>query len=425
MDRRAFLGAAGAGATVLGGWFRATDRSPTYRVDLEASTFEYVLSMRSYGPDVGAVTTRVADLDSDAREPVGRAIEEGRIEVDDPSTALRSFLDRPEAAPRYVVDGGTYYGLDADLPVYLVRFEELAPDEVDGEPATVGEYAEAIADDRGRRSSPVHELVEEGGYRTYRLDPAVEAFVEDEGYLETREAVGRVTIDVDDPGSPYTLTANEASTEDVRGGAVVELEDVPVEVRDLLRAAIDRRRMGLDAVPDELAELVAAYEYVRVDGRFYGPVIEGTGPTHLPVAFEATLVDGSVRPSDPVRIDLSITNTGDERVGVLSGAPGPFGVLRAESGDDRVTLRSDAYDESDHVHTTAGRVRAVNDIGIVTELAPGETRTEGYRLGRLGLEPSTYTVDESVGVERYTIDEEGNRRREGTTFPYELHLEVG
>lgn len=255
----------------------------------------------------------------------------------------------------------------------------------------------------------------------------MEAFVEDGGYLETREAVGQITIDVEDPGSPYGITASETSAEAVHGGAVLELADVSAAVRELLRAAIDRRRVGLDAVPDELAELVASHDYLRVDDWFYGPEIEETGPTHLPVAFEATLVDGSVRPSDPARIELSISNTGDERIGVSSGALGPFGVLRAESeGEgDRVTLRSDAYAESDHVHTTAGRVRAVDDVGIVTELAPGETRTQEYQLGRWRLAPGTYTVDESVGIERYATDENGNRRSESTTFPYELRIRIG
>lgn len=90
-----------------------------------------------------------------------------------------------------------------------------------------------------------------------------------------------------------------------------------------------------------------------------------------------------------------------------------------------MTLWSDAYAESDHVHTTAGRVRAVDDVGIVTELAPGETRTQEYQLGRWRLTPGTYTVDESVGIERYATDENGNRRSESTTFPYELRIRIG
>lgn len=425
MKRRSFLGFTGVGGIGLGGSTLLAGGSPTYRVDLELSTFEYVLSMRSYGPDVGEVTTRIADLEPDVRETVETAIEEGRVGIDDPSAALLTFFDRPEALPRYVVDGDVHHGIGADLPVFVVRFEGLPPGDVDGEPATVAEYIEEITDDRGRRGSPVHELGEGGEYRTYRLDPAVEAFVEDGGYLETREAVGRITIDAEDPGSPYEITASETSAEAVHGEVVLELADVSAAVRELLRAAIDRRRVGLDAVPDELADLVASYEYVRVDDWLYGPEIEETGPTHLPLAFEATLVDDSVRPFDPARIELSITNTADERIGVSSGAPGPFDVLRAESGDDGVTLWSDAYAESDHVHTTAGRVRAVDDVGIVTELAPGETRTRAYEIGRWRLALGTYTVDESVGIERYATDENGNRRSESTTFPYELRIRIG
>jgi hypothetical protein len=426
MKRRSFIGLTGVGGIGLGGSMLLVGGSPTYRIELEASTFEYVLSMRSYGPDVGEVTTRITDLEPDVRETVETAIEEGRIEVADPSTALLTFLDRPETMPRYVVDGDVPHALDAKLPAFIVRFEELPSGDVDGEPATVEEFVEEITDDRGRRGSPVHDLVERGGYRTYRLDPAVETFVENGGYIETREAVGRITIDVEDPGPPYEITASEASIEEVHGGTVIELADAPAGVRELLRTVIDRRRVGVDAVSVELAELVASYDYLRVDDWFYGPEIEETGPTHLPVAFEATVVDGSVRPSDPARIELSISNTGDERIGVSSGVPGPFGVLRAESEgeDDRVTLWSDAYAESDHVHTTAGRVRAVNDVGIVTELASGETRTRAYEIGRWRLEPGTYTVDESIGIERYATDENGKRRSEGTTFPYELRIRI-
>lgn len=407
-----------------GSWFLVTDRSPTYRVEAETITFEYVLTMRSLGPDVGEVTTPLAELDPDAREPVEAAIEDGRHGIDDPPTTLREFFHRPEATPRYVSDGDTYYALDVDLPVFTVRFEEVAPEEVDREPATVGEYMAAITDDRGRRGAPVQELVEDGEYRTYRLDSKVEAFVEENGYLETRETVGRITIDIEDPGSPYEITAREVSSETVHGGIVIELADVPADVRDLVQEGIDRHRMGLDTVPDVLSDLVASYEYVRADEWFYEPTIGETGPTHLPVEFEATLVDDSVRPFDPARIDFSITNTGDKGIGVFSGAPGPFGVLSAESNGDRLTLWSDAYAESDHVRTTGRSVRGANDIGIVTELDPGETRTREYQVDRWRLAPGTYPVSEWIGIERYATDEDDESIVKSTTFPYELRIEI-
>ncbi len=425
MDRRRFLGVTGSTASAPVGWFLATDRSPTYPVALDSSTFEYVLSMRSLGPDVGELVTAFGDLDGEARDPLETAMEDEQYGTDDPPPALREFFSRPEATPRYVSDDDTYYELDADLPVFIVGFEEVSPETINEEPATIEEFVEAISDDRGRRGAPVQELVEGGEYRTYRLDPKVASFVEENGYLETNETVGRIDIDTDDPGPPYEITANEVSAEVVHGGIVIELADAPFRIRDLVEEGIDRHRMGLDTIPDALSDLVSSYDYVRVDDWFYEPVIEGTGPKHLPVELGAALLDDSIRPFDPARIELSITNTGKGKIGVFSGAPGPFGILRAESEDGRLTLWSDAYAESDHVHTTGRSVSGANDIGIVTELDPGEIRTAVYEIGRWGLAPGTYLVDDSVGIERYVTDEDGESAVESRTFPYELRIEIG
>lgn len=174
--------------------------------------------------------------------------------------------------------------------------------------------------------------------------------------------------------------------------------------------------LATDRSPTYRLDLEAATFAYAFSMRSLGP----DPGAHLPVAFEAAPVDDSIRPLDPARFDLSIGNAGDERIGVASGAPGPFGVLRATSASgDRVTLWSDAYAESEHVHTTGRGVRAVNDIGIVTELSPGESRTREYRIGRWRLAPGTYTVAETVGI----------RRGEGesattTPFPYELTIEI-
>lgn len=122
-------------------------------------------------------------------------------------------------------------------------------------------------------------------------------------------------------------------------------------------------------------------------------------------------------PDDAARFELSLTNTADETVEVFSGAPAPFGVLRAEpvsgdSGSPRL-LWSDMYADSDHV-SFYPRGLVLEDIGLTTEIPPGDSETETYDVA---FPPGEYRVDGSIDVQRTDAEEDD-------THSYTVFVEV-
>ncbi|MFC4436609.1 MULTISPECIES: hypothetical protein [Natrialbaceae] len=124
---------------------------------------------------------------------------------------------------------------------------------------------------------------------------------------------------------------------------------------------------------DDVARYVAALEDA--------PLTDETEHATLRVE----LVDSVIAPDDPVRFSATLTNTTDETLVVSSGAPAPFGVVWASraDGDDyenAVTLWTDDYEDSTHVGTDGKRVEIVNDIGLLEEVAAGETLEQSFEL---------------------------------------------
>lgn len=124
---------------------------------------------------------------------------------------------------------------------------------------------------------------------------------------------------------------------------------------------------------DDVARYVAALEDA--------PLTDETDHAILRVE----LVDSAIAPDDPARFSATLTNTSDETLVVSSGAPAPFGVVWASprDSDDResdVTLWTDDYEDSTHVGTDGKRVEGVNDIGLMEEVAAGETLEQSLEL---------------------------------------------
>jgi hypothetical protein len=122
-------------------------------------------------------------------------------------------------------------------------------------------------------------------------------------------------------------------------------------------------------------------------------------------------------PDDAARFELSLTNTADETLEIVTGAPAPFGVLRAEAvGDDSGSPRllwSDAYTESDHV-SFYRRGLVPDDIGEITEMGAGETLTQAYEVA---FPPGEYHVDGSIEVPRPDAEEDDK-------YSYTVFVEV-
>ncbi|MDL5361951.1 hypothetical protein [Halalkalicoccus sp. NIPERK01] len=133
-------------------------------------------------------------------------------------------------------------------------------------------------------------------------------------------------------------------------------------------------------------------------------VTEESPAEKLPLELDFAVGRETITEDDPFEIEFELRNEGDEPIEVSSGAPWPFGVLWMERKDapdePGVTLWTDAYEGSSHVGTEGRRVTWVQDIGLVEDVAGGESVADTYELhgDTPGLAPETYRFSIGVGV---------------------------
>lgn len=405
----ASIGALGVGA---GGLWAVQPRS----VSVSLSTYEWVLSVVDRGP---RSVPHVADLEPAARSAVQAALD-GRYESTDPPAAVRRLFHVNSTT--YVRTDGVYYRLDPTLPVYEVWLEPVSKAEAE-DPITFDEFEQCTHPDprgivpppRGRKDDPE---------RLYFLSPRVRSCIQDHPYVELGDSnYYRYHIDVDDPGRPYTIEATHVSAKTVASiqGDVIEWIDVAPDARELLLPA-ERETLELQTIPEPLRDLAAEYEYVRRDGRFYEVDLDHAGAA--PIRVEARVIDAESREFDPAWLELSVTNTGNREIELLTGPPAslaPFGILWGQhvDGGGRILLWSQAYVESSLIGTRAGRVTGVAGAGVGVTLNPGETRLARYAIRRnpSRLAPGVYRVRDGFGVSVDGAEDE-------MSYPYELHVRI-
>lgn len=398
MKRRAYLAGLGIGA--LGGCFDEGTRSGSTRTDQyllaieSVRTHTFSLRLNDLGDDVGAPSPSLEDLDDDVQEVV-RAALDGEYETDEPEAWLRTFLDETP----YVEVDGSFYSLEHSLPEHLVTAEPVDPDGVDGEIASPEAYEEAVTLD-GVVFTGFVRIARNEGYRTVDFHPQLRAFVEEYEAVEYRGETLRMEYDVADSGPPYRVSVERATDTDVYDGPVIDVEEMDAEHREPVReAAATSGLHGVDDPPDGLPAVVEEHRYVSVEGTYYAAYADDS--SDVDAEFDATLVDDGAGQDSPARLSLQVENTGEERLTVSSGAPGPFGVQyvhpRADP-DSRVLLWTDEYEESNHVGTSGRSVTGVNDIGITTEVAPGDTASRTFEMSATDLTTGTYELDDSVGL---------------------------
>ncbi|WP_135830372.1 hypothetical protein [Halorussus halobius] len=384
------------------------DRSPSNRATTEPTasdahstrverveTYDYAVRMNDLGDDPGGALTAFADLDDRERRVVERALD-GGYETDDPPAWLASFLAGTEVVER----ADAYYRLDHDLPTTTITAETVDGSAVDGSVADYEAYEAAVTHD-GRVMSGLLRIARDGGAEFTHVWPSLREFLDSYSAVDYRGDVVSVSVDVEDDGPPYAVTASETSVPDVVPADVWDVSHASEETRALVRrAGAYEGAYGFDDAPDGFVDALDAHRYAFLDGTFYTTHVEKRVPA--PVALTAEFVDGE--------LELELRNDADRELTVETGAPPPFGVLSfrpvegserddSDGDDGRRTLWTDAYEESDHVHTEGGEVKSVNSIGLAVTLAPGETTGERYEVSTGDLPSGEYVVDLSLGVE--------------------------
>lgn len=199
--------------------------------------------------------------------------------------------------------------------------------------------------------------------------------------------------------------ANEPGTQTVVDVSDVEDPDVRAIIEDVLTQGKVRR----DSVPDGIRETTDRVDFFTWNvttspddtASHWAIEVFEAHPDREPILrFDAELTDHAVSPEDPAAITFSIENTGSEAQEVFSGTVPPFGVLWAESpGSDRYLLWRD-YEDEGCVNFDDGHV-VVCDIGIVTQVEPGDTVEKTYEIrpeNPVGspLQPGDYVVSDTL-----------------------------
>ncbi|MFC6988529.1 hypothetical protein ACFQJD_07040 [Haloplanus sp. GCM10025708] len=398
----AVLGACGVGA----GGVAAV---PPRRISASLTTYRWVLSLNRRDPPA---VPELADLDPVVRRAVRDAVE-GGYESAEPPTAVRRLFDVRRKT--YVRVEGTYYRLDPTLPVYEVWLEPVDESTATGA-VTLGELEQcADPDPRGFRTPPLERADDPA--RTYSLDPRLRDCIERHRFVRLGDGdYYRYHVDVDDPGSPYAITATEVSAATVAGidAPVADGDDALPETRAALRAAADET-LRRQSIPDGVRALAADFDYVSLGDRFYE--LDLGHPGAAPVRIDVAVTDARAREFDPAWLDLSVTNVGGETVTLQTGPPTPFGVLHGEAdGGGDLPLWSPTYEESRFVGTHAGRVTGIAAAGVSTALTP-ETLTTRYAVRRNPgrLDAGVYRVSDGFGV---------RSDGEATPYPYDVRIRV-
>ncbi len=200
-----------------------------------------------------------------------------------------------------------------------------------------------------------------------------------------------------------SLRVNDLGDEAPAGeGDVVDIEELDEKHHETIREAAETRGLyGVEDPPEGLTEAFEDTEFLRIDGTYYWV---GVGDSSdVDVAFDAELVDESGSDGDPAVLSLSLENRGERTVEIGSGAPAPFGVLSihpaGEPDGESHLLWTGEYEESDHVRTVGRSVTAVQDIGKVTDLDPGERIVREYEIDPAGFTEGRYELTDSVGVD--------------------------
>jgi hypothetical protein len=385
-----------------------TDDSPdtTSLTVQSVSTGQYVLRLNDLGTGPGIQPTPVSEFDDPERTVVEQAIA-GGYGTDERPAWLQQFV----ANTRYVSRDGSYYELEHTLPTSEITADRVDASQVDSV-ASYEEYEAAVTHDGVVFSGLVRVALDEG-FETAYVWPSLDSFLDEYDAVDYRGETVRLTLAAGDTAPPYTVTATAVSAAEIADGSVWDAEDAPSDVREVLREATEASGVySLDDPPEGLLTGLDEHDYVYLGGRFYTTYIENREP--LPVTLDATAGGGEDGPT----LRLSLRNDADGAVSVTSGAPAPFGVLslRAGDGDRRSLLWTDAYEESDHVHTEGRSVTAVNSIGLVTEVEAGGSVSRTFQVAP-DIGPGEYVLDDTIGV-----DPPGDR--ESGTLDYTVRVRV-
>lgn len=373
-------------------------------------TFTHAVRLNDLGNSPAGSIAPFSSFEDREREILENALDSG-YETDDPDAWLVKFAS---GTPTFRKEG-RYYRLENTFPTYTITAKS-AEEDFNGNIATYEEYEAAVTHD-GRVTSGLMRIARQEGYELSYLWPDLREFLSDYDAVRYHGDVLAFSLSVDDPGAPYEITAQRVSPTNLVDEPIWDLTNASTDLQSTVRRAGEREGLyGLDDPPDGLLEGLDSHGYVYLDGTFYTTYVEKRGP--LPVSLSATTPDATLDDSGAT-IRLALRNESDREIGVMSGAPPPFGVLRfrpAGDGETSYLLWTDAYEESEHVHLDGHEVVSVNSIGLSSSVAPGDTLERTFVVEETDLPGGTYVIENNVAIT--------TPNGEDGTFPYRVVFDV-
>jgi hypothetical protein len=98
------------------------------------------------------------------------------------------------------------------------------------------------------------------------------------------------------------------------------------------------------------------------------------------IKFKGQLLDRKVSASDPAKIKLKLRFVSNQNVSVNGGPVYPFGVINANSGEERIVLWSDRYRESKAISVVDGEVSTMGAVGVIRTHSPNESISSIYHI---------------------------------------------
>lgn len=380
----------------------------------------------------------LSDLNSSTRNAVKVALTDGPFTTTDPSAAL---LDGIEDVT-FVEYQGTYYDISHTFPTYTLTLDtgiapENAPDH-----RTIKRNSDAV-----RAHDTVEDAittvtphgVEYAGqpYVTTQMPDVLRDFLDRYDYIAYPAGVGELVVTITQRSPPHTVTATEASDEQLYGREVLELDSFTATGRDLIRRTLDSHKktpLGHDDdhhsifpedIPDQLDRRLENESYfVRVDGTIYGFDARHLHWHDLPFDVTATLVDESLRSESPARIKLEATNRGSRTAELVMSGVVPFGVLWAYGPSGEHVLWTPEYENTDDISRDSGNV--IPEFQDEVTVPANESVDTVYQFGRDydRIEPGDYAIAGLVWAKWPTESSQEKYDWRSEIYPYTLTLSV-
>lgn len=379
----------------------------------------------------------LSDLDGPTKAAVKTALTDGRYATTQPPEALLGSVDDVT----FVEYQGTYYSISHTFPTYTIRLDTSVP-EATAPSERIAELDSDTVEANEAVQDAIYTVTPHGmhhagePYTTTQLPAALRTFLDEYDYVKSSAAFGELVLTQTERPSPYSVTATEATDEQLYGRPVLEFESFSATAQQLIeRTLADERTTPLnhdeaahsifpDDIPDRFDRRLDRESYfVRVDGTIYGFDARHLHWEDHPFEISTAVTDDTDDES-LAHITLAARNTGSRAAQFEMPGITPFGILWAYGPSGEHVLWNPEYRATEDVSVEDGAVAP--ESHVTTEIGPGQTTETTYHFGRetTHVESGEYTIPGFIWVKWPTEPDQEKYDWRPEIYPYTLTYTV-